>query len=354
MDEIGRDELLKLKRKVLKAKLLGLPLPLSEEEKEAIKKWEILEKVKEDENNRKESEAITQWRHQYSLDINEIELPWKPITESHFSTPIQFLVEVNKFQEYIEQYFIREEIFGEFGEKFPIESYMRIYDMIKLPQSKLKFKCAYTRDGLGGWMNILALNESKAIGLYNNIKHIVSIENIDDFEERWRRREESLSRLRLLLASLSAKDQIYTSFSEMGCLQYLHFIEFSEAFAFEWHAAPRRKLVLTSISEIQKIYSDLKGSRPRFDFDEDKLENLLTIFKRDEDLKPSIVMLDNKCTIEWVEFHTHSGIFQRRYEIDKSLLPCKGLNDISDYAVPTNVRLVGDIAHLSMRPLFMY
>lgn len=348
MDEIGRDELLKLKRKALKAKLLGLPSPLSEEEKEAIDKWE---------NSKKALEAkdISQYRSQYSLDISEIELPWRPKAHSRYLTSLQFLEEVNKFQNYIEEYFRHDEIFGEFGEKFPIESYMeRIYDMIQLPQSRLKFKCAYTRDGLGGWMNILALNKSKATSIYNNIKNVISSDNKEPTTPHWRRREESLSRLRLLLASLSAKDQIYTSFSEMGCLQYLHFIEFSEAFAFEWHAAPRRKLVLTSISEIQKIYSDLKGSRPRFDFDEDKLENLLTVFKRDKDLKPSIVMLDNKCTIEWVEFHTHSGIFQRRYEIDKSLLPCKGLNDISDYAVPTNVRLVGDIAHLSMRPLFMY
>ena len=348
MDEIGRDELLKLKRKALKAKLLGLPSPLSEEEKEAIDKWE---------NSKKALEAkdISQYRSQYSFDISEIERPWRPKAHSRYLTSLQFLEEVNKFQNYIEEYFRHDEIFGEFGEKFPIESYMeRIYDMIQLPQSRLKFKCAYTRDGLGGWMNILALNKSKATSIYNNIKNVISSDNKEPTTPHWRRREESLSRLRLLLASLSAKDQIYTSFSEMGCLQYLHFIEFSEAFAFEWHAAPRRKLVLTSISEIQKIYSDLKGSRPRFDFDEDKLENLLTIFKRDEDLKPSIVMLDNKCTIEWVEFHTHSGIFQRRYEIDKSLLPCKGLNDISDYAVPTNVRLVGDIAHLSMRPLFMY
>lgn len=348
MDEIGRDELLKLKRKALKAKLLGLPSPLSEEEKEAIDKWESSKKALE-------AKDISQYRRQYSLDISEIELPWRPKAHSRYLTSLQFLEEVNKFQNYIEEYFRHDEIFGEFGEKFPIESYMeRIYDMIQLPQSRLKFKCAYTRDGLGGWMNILALNKSKATSIYNNIKNIISSDNKEPTTPHWRRREESLSRLRLLLASLSAKDQIYTSFTEMGCLQYLHFIEFSEAFAFEWHAAPRRKLVLTSISEIQKIYSDLKGSRPRFDFDEDKLENLLTIFKRDEDLKPSIVMLDNKCTIEWVEFHTHSGIFQRRYEIDKSLLPCKGLNDISDYAVPTNVRLVGDIAHLSMRPLFMY
>ena len=117
---------------------------------------------------------------------------------------------------------------------------------------------------------------------------------------------------------------------------------------------------MTSISEIQKIYENLKrpileGEIPfRFKFDEDKLENLLKIFKSDEDLKPSIVMYDNKCSIEWIEFHTHSGIFRRKYEIDKSLMPCKSLDGISDYAIPTNVRLVSDIAHLNMRPLFRY
>lgn len=360
MDEIGKDEILKLKREKLKARLLGLPESLSEEEKEAIKKWEISLKIKEDEK----LEAISQYRSQYSLDINDIELPWKPKTDSHYSTPTQFLIEVNKFQDYIERYFLHEEIFGEFGEKFPIESYMRIYDMIKLQQSKFKFRCAYTHDGLGGWLNILAVNQSKAISIYTNIKLFFSSDNKEptkvDFKERWSRREESLSRLRMLLDSLSAKDKIYTSFSELGCLQYLHFINFSEAFAFEWHSLPRRKYVLTSISEIQKIYENLKrpileGEIPyRFKFDEDKLENLLKIFKSDEDLKPSIVMYDNKCSIEWIEFHTHSGIFQRRYEIDKSLMPCKSLDDISNYAVPTNVRLVSDIDHLNLSPLFRY
>lgn len=58
MGEIERDELLKLKRKVFKAKLLGLPLPLSEEEKEAIKEWEISEKVKEDEILKRKKEEI--------------------------------------------------------------------------------------------------------------------------------------------------------------------------------------------------------------------------------------------------------------------------------------------------------
>ena len=354
MDEIGRDELLKLKRKALKAKLLGLPSPLSEEEKEAIDKWESSKKALE-------AKDISQYRSQYSLDISEIELPWRPKAHSRNLTSLQFLEEVNKFQNYIEEYFRHDEIFGEFGEKFPIESYMeRIYDMIQLPQSRLKFKCAYTRDGLGGWMNILALNKSKATSIYNNIKNIISSDNKEPTTPHWRRREESLSILRLLLASLSAKDQIYTSFTEMGCLQYLHFIEFSEAFAFEWHHLPLRKYVLTSISEIQKIYENLKrpileGEIPfRFKFDEDKLENLLKIFKSDEDLKPSIVMYDNKCSIEWIEFHTHSGIFRRKYEIDKSLMPCKSLDGISDYAIPTNVRLVSDIAHLNMRPLFKY
>ena len=129
-------------------------------------------------------------------------------TNSHYSTPTQFLIEVNKFQDYIERYFLHEEIFGEFGEKFPIESYMRIYDMIKLQQSKFKFRCAYTRDGLGGWLNILAVNQSKAISIYNNIKLIFSSDNEEptkvDFKELWSRREERLSRLRMLLDSLSA------------------------------------------------------------------------------------------------------------------------------------------------------
>ncbi len=62
MDEIGRDELLKLKRKALKAKLLGLPSPLSEEEKEAIDKWENSKKARE-------AKDISQYRSQYSLVV---------------------------------------------------------------------------------------------------------------------------------------------------------------------------------------------------------------------------------------------------------------------------------------------
>lgn len=278
-------------------------------------------------------------------------LPWEPKTETRYSSPIEFLNVVNQFQEFIERFFWTDEIFGEYGEKFPIKSYMRIYDMISLLEDSRKFRCTYTRDGLGGWMNILAINKGEG-NLEDSIKHIISEHFNSPSEKSYNKEIEQFGNLREYLDSLSAKKCIYTSFSEMGCLQYLHFIEFGEAFAFEWHAAPHRKYVLTSVPDIYSIYNNLKNSdRYRIS---GNLENLLNTFKNDDDLKPTIVMYNDKCSIEWVEYYTHSGIFQRRYELDKTMVRCNSHEGINEFAVPSNIKLVNNITHLRMIPLFRY
>lgn len=280
-------------------------------------------------------------------------LPWKPNVETRYLNPIEFLNDVNQFQKFVERYFYGYEIFGEFGEKFPIMSYMRIYDTLKLLKSNYKFQCTYTRDGLGGWMNILAIDESEDGCVVAQIKDIISEHFKDPEDKQYDLVIEQFGKLRLYLDSMSAKKHVYTSFSEMGCLQYLHFLEFGEAFAFEWHAAPCRKYVLTSISDIYSIYNGLKSGK-RFRYSEAHLEGLLKLFKCDDDLKPTIVMYENKCSIEWVEFHTHRGIYQRKYEIEKVMLRCENLHGIDEYAIPTNIKLVNDTTHLIMMPLFRY
>ena len=281
-------------------------------------------------------------------------LPWKPKTESRYSSPIEFLNEANPFQKFIESFFFNDEIFGEFGEKFPIKSYMsNIYDMICLLEDNQKFRCTYTRDGLGGWMNILAINKGEG-NLEDSIKHIISEHFRSPSEKSYNKELEQFGKLREYLDSLSAKKHIYTSFSEMGCLQYLHFIEFGEAFAFEWHAAPCRKYVLTSVSDIQSIYSMFKGGSNIIWKIIGDVEILLESFRCDDDLKPIIVLHDDKCFIKWVEFHTHEGVFQRRYELDKTMLRCNSLEGIHEFAVPSNIKLVNDITHLRMIPLFRY
>ena len=272
-------------------------------------------------------------------------------TESKYKSPIEFLNEVNQFQEFIERFFWTDEIFGEFGENFPIKSYMSIYDMIRLLENSQKFRCIYTRDGLGGWMNILAINKDEG-NLEDSMKHIVS-EHFKNPSDKYKEREQ-FGKLREYMDSLSAKKRIYTSFSEMGRLQYLHFIEFSEAFAFEWHAAPCRKYVLTSVSDIHSIHNRFKGGSDICWKIIGDAENLLKSFKCDDDLKPTVVLHDDKCSIEWVEFHTHEGVFQRRYELDKTMLRCNSLEGINEFAVPSNIKLVNDITHLRMIPLFRY
>jgi hypothetical protein len=157
----------------------------------------------------------------------------------------------------------------------------------------------------------------------------------------------------MYLDSLSAKKHVYTSFTEMGCLQYLHFIEFGEAFAYEWHAAPCRKYVLTSISDIYSIYNNLK-SHNRFEYNEEQLENLIKIFKCDDNCKPTIVINSDNCSIEWVEFHTHKGVFRRRYEIEKNKLRDECNHRHYEYAVPGKIIRVNDKTLLRMVPKFRY
>lgn len=275
------------------------------------------------------------------LDYDSNWTPLKPRTESRYENPMDFLNNVNQFQKFVERYFDRQELFGEFGEKFPIISYMRIYDMLKLYElfEPLRFRCTYTRDGLGGWMNILAINESEEGGIEARMKDIV-------ISEHWNKIEQ-FGKLRMYLDSLSAKKHVYTSFTEMGCLQYLHFIEFGEAFAYEWHAASCRKYVLTSIT-------DIPSRNFLFKIVEGNTENLLKIFKCEDDLKPTIVMYDDKCSIEWVEFHTHEGVFRRRYEIEKNKLRDEYNHRHYEYAVPGKIKLVNDITLLRMVPMFRY
>ena len=285
-------------------------------------------------------------------------LPWKPKTETRHSSPIEFLSEANQFQKFIERYFFDDEIFGEFGEKFPIKSYMsNIYDMIRLLEDNQKFRCTYTKDGLGGWMNILAVNKGEG-NLEDSIKQIISEHFKKPGEKSYNKETWQFGKLIEYLDSLSAKKRVYTSFSEMGCLQYLHFIEFGEAFAFYWHAASRRKYVLTSVSDIQSIYNRFKGDSNKLCNKLWKIignaESLLKSFKCDDDLKPTIVMRDEKCSIGWVEFHTHEGVFQRRYELDKTMLRCNSDEGINEFAVPSNIKLVNNITHLRMIPLFRY
>ncbi len=269
-------------------------------------------------------------------------------TESKYNSPIDFLNDVNQFQKNIELFFYLDEIFGVFGENFPIKSYMRIYDMLNLRESNLKFRCTYTRDGLGGWMNILAINESEEGSIETQIIDIITEHYKNPLEKSYDIEIEQFGELRMYLDSLSAKKHIYTSFNEMGCLQYLHFLEFGEAFAFEWHALSFRKYVLTTIADIHSIYKGLK-STGSFRYNKEDLESLLKTFTCDDDLKPTIEMCDDKCSIEWIEFHTHEGIFKRRYTIDKAILNCH-----DQHAVPVNAKLVNDTTLLRMTPLFRY
>lgn len=290
----------------------------------------------------------------FETDGNNPILPWEPQSETRYLSPIEFLNEANQFQKFTERFFSTDEIFGEFGEKFPIKSYMsRIYDMIRLLEDSQKFRCTYTRDGLGGWMNILAINKGEE-NLEASMKHIVSEHFKSPGEKSYNKETEQFGKLIEYLDSLSAKKHIYTSFSEMGCLQYLHFIEFGEAFAFEWHAAPRRKYVLTSVSDIQSIYNRFKGDSNICWKIIGDAESLLKTFKCDDDLKPTIILRDDKCSIEWVEFHTHEGVFQRRYELDKTMVRCNSHEGINEFAVPSNIKLVNNITHLRMIPLFRY
>lgn len=288
-----------------------------------------------------------------SVDDNDELPPGAPKVESQYMRPVDFLNEVNQFQKFIDRYFEIPEIFGEKGEKFPIISYMKIYDLIKLLRSNLVFHSTYTRDGLGGWMNILAIEKNERADINNKIRHIIPEHYKSPESKSYDVEMKQFGILRRYLDSLSAKKYIYTSFSEMGCLQYLHFMEFGEAFAFEWHAASRRKYVLTSISDIYKICNELKSTE-FFLYNEEQLENLLRKFRNDEDIKPDIVMRGDKCSIEWVEFHTHDGIYYRKYELTMAMLRCYNHIGFVECAVPDKIKMVSDTPYLILTPRFKY
>ncbi len=274
-----------------------------------------------------------------------------PKTESQYSAPIEFVKEVNLFQHYIERFFYNGEIFGEDGEKFPIESYMRIYDMIQLNAGFL-LKCAYTRDGLGGRMNILASQQEIELKvLKQNLLTEYSNTSLSrSYDLMW----EQFDILQRYYDSLSAKKNIYTFFSEMGCLQYLHFYEFAEAFAFEWHSAPCRKYVLTSVSDLKEIANNLKKCEGRFAYRSETLEDLVKMLNRDEFFCPIFYFSENHCTIEWIEFHTHSGVYRCKYEIGKRMLTRQHLDKISVEAISDGVKQIEKESLLSIHPMFRY
>ena len=246
----------------------------------------------------------------------------------------------------------RKIVFGSNGTSFDIASYMRFYDLVKLKDASQKIECYYLDDGIGGRPYIMATDKTGSI--YKNIKPLYAAckqsHNLSGF-----------SKIDTLLKSHSAKSCVIADDTPMGYVQLLYFCEFGDNFSLFWHAASGDKYVVTSQDQVlnqAKIwesdhyeYSLIHFQKHSFGFMKDSLMNMNDLielknrdFERlkaitDSDLEPIIEMDENYCYIEWIENHTHDGMYKCKYQISRS---------------DCSIKQVAKDSIISVTPTFMY
>lgn len=212
-------------------------------------------------------------------------------------TPTTFLKKVNDFVNWIGNY-----DYNDMVQRFPIETYMhKVYDLINLNGENLRFQYVHNYYMIGFMLKIFVAKED-----YEN-KVNMPFDNFDS-----------------IYGPLSAINHIYSPFSEMGCIQYLHFSEFGGNFTFMGR-------VLTSVSDMYSIIISGMGITYRF-VNKDQVLSLLLRYQTDDDFEPSVVMHEDKCIIEWTEGDSR-GISYCKYELDK------GVNAYGEFT-PVNARLI--------------
>lgn len=185
--------------------------------------------------------------------------------------------------------------------RFPVETYMhKVYNLINLNGDNLRFQYVYNQYMMGTLIKIIVAGEDYKNEVY------MPFENFDR-----------------IYGPLSAINHVYSPFSEMGCMQYLHFSKFGGNLSFGSH-------VLTSVSD---VYSIISNANPFHRIvNERQVLDVISCYKTDEDLEPSVIMLEDKCIIEWIEADS-SGISYCKYELDK------GVNAYGEFT-PVNARLI--------------
>lgn len=272
-----------------------------------------------------------------------------------YESAIEFLKQINRIQNKLNSY-DHDVLFGKNGESFPIESYMGIYKMLKLRDDRTSFICFYHDDGIGGRPYILASDDKSAIrkkfkNMYSECRKLRDLRAFDKAIQ--------------IMEGHSAKKYIITSDTPIGYVQLLHFHEFGENFGLYWHANSARKCVVTSVDQIKELVNSWENGpyqhslMIRYDIYQymvnspyspsaDEIEERRTKIQQDfenaralktSDLVPQIEMLEDFCTIEWVECHHNYGLYRCKYQISRK-----------DYSVSK----ISETPILSVNPTFMY
>lgn len=213
---------------------------------------------------------------------------------SRHKTPYAFLKAANNFTNFINQHFV-------YGERFPVKSYMKsIYDQI---DERLCWPEYIVLDYNTGDNEYYSGREIRILAFDKEHKSIIQEHDYDKVSYD-------------TIESFAVRNRMLSIFNVDGCIQYLHFSEFAETFM--------HSFVLTSLSELYSIIrepKDYKGTgliTRSLHVNEQQVVTVLEKYKSDDDFIPSVIMNDDNCIIEWIEYRPCNGISKCKYEIYKN------------------------------------
>jgi len=199
---------------------------------------------------------------------------------------------------------------------FNINTYLRIFDKLKLPPG-LKCQYAYEDNGTSGNPMLYVVKDSFDLEGYLNrgYREFIKQYNIDTttFTPKTTK---FLKRIHVLYGFAyqnNAKKFIIPEDSKAGYLQYLYFNQLGEEFALKWHSFAGQISVIFSNDELKRLYNSYLKKTVRFSYDKEKFKELLNLYP-----SPIIEMGNNSCLITWYEIIIQTGIYKRTYEINRS------------------------------------
>ena len=172
---------------------------------------------------------------------------------------------------------------------FNINSYMQLYDLVKVKDESKIIDCFYLKLALASWPYIILKDKGQKIA----------------------KDEDDTGYLR----KISARHHVVSEDSPMGYLQYLHFYQLGTNFGFDGHGHEKETYVITSKEQVESICHDLQQSDDMFSFSQSEVDHLNKLPAAD--FVPIIELTDDFCTIQWMEHSTHYGIYLCKYKISR-------------------------------------
>jgi len=199
---------------------------------------------------------------------------------------------------------------------FNINTYLRIFDKLKLPPG-LKCQYAYRDDVDSGDPMLYVVKDSFDLESYleKETREFFKQNNYDTTKIT-PKQTKFIKRIIALYGFAyqnGAKEFIQPEDSEAGYLQYLYFNQFGEEFALKWHSYAGQKSVIFSTDELKRLYNSYLKRTDSFSYDKEKFKGLLNL-----NTSPIIEMKKSSCLITWYEIIIHAGIYKRTYEISRS------------------------------------